>query len=183
MVLNWLKKNWGNMLLVVLFIMILIPQTGTPLKVFINRLLAFSPGIEAKDDRKILQNYNWLLRDMQGFTINLRDYKGKKVIINFWATWCPPCIAEMPSMQALYDDFGEETVFLFVTDDDKSPVEKFTTRHSYTFPIYQSISQRPKALEGNTLPTTFLVDENGSILIHKVGSANWNSEDVRALLE
>ncbi|MFT5884812.1 MAG: thiol-disulfide isomerase/thioredoxin [Arcticibacterium sp.] len=183
MSLNWIKKNWGNILWGVFFVLILIPQTGTPIKVFINRLLAFSPSIEAQDDREILQDYDWLLRDMGGHTINLKDYKGKKIIINFWATWCPPCIAEMPSMQALYDDFGEETIFFFVTNDDKSAVEKFIKKHDYDFPIYQSLGQRPKALEGNSLPTTFLIDNNGGVLIHKVGSANWNSENVRALLE
>ena len=180
---NWIKKNWGNLLWGIFFIMILIPQTGTPIKVFMNRILAFSPSIEALSDRKTLQDYNWVLRDAQGKTVNLKDYRGKKIIINFWATWCPPCIAEMPSMQALYDDFGEETVFLFVTSDDKGSIEKFMAKHKYSLPIYEPLSVRPEVLSGNSLPTTFFIDEAGTILIHKIGSADWNSQKVRALLE
>ena len=171
------------MLFVVLIALLVIPQTGTPIKAFVSRLFAFSPSVENAEDRKVLQSYDWQLADMNGKRVDFSTFKGKKVLVNFWATWCPPCIAEMPSMQALYHDYGDQVVFLFVTHDDKAAIEKFITKHGYTFPIYHEVSPAPVELESNALPTTYLINEKGEILIDKTGAADWNSDKVRSLLE
>ena len=180
---SWLKKNWSNVLFGVLIVLLLIPQTGKPIKVFVNRLIAFSPSVEDESDREVLQNYNWNLVDLKGVSVGFNEFKGKKILVNFWATWCPPCIAEMPSMQALYDDYKDDVVFVFVTNDSREEIVKFTTEHDYTFPIYQSISKVPSALETGTLPTTYLINEEGEIVIDKTGAADWNSAKVRSLLD
>jgi len=151
---NWLKKNYSNVLWGLFIVLLFVPQTGTPIKVFINRLLSFSPSIKAVEDRKTLQDYYWKLMDMQGHVVNFDDFKGKKIVINFWATWCPPCIAEMPSMQALYNDYNEKAVFVFVTNEEKAAIEKFIAKRHYTLPIYQALSPPPTLLEGNSLPST-----------------------------
>lgn len=180
---NWIKKNWSTILLGTFISLLLIPQTGVPIKVFINRVIAFSPEVKNVNDRIILQDFNWNLVDLNGKVLNLKEFQGKKVLINFWATWCPPCIAEMPSMQALYEDYNDKAVFIFVTNDERASIDKFIAKHHYTFPIYQPLSPAPTLLEGNSLPTTYLIDESGNILIKKTGSANWNSKKVRDLLE
>jgi thiol-disulfide isomerase/thioredoxin len=180
---NWIKKNWSTILLGTFISLLLIPQTGVPIKVFINRVIAFSPEVKNVDDRIVLQDFNWNLVDLNGKVLNLKEFQGKKVLINFWATWCPPCIAEMPSMQALYEDYNDKAVFIFVTNDEKASIDKFIAKYHYTFPIYQPLSPAPTLLEGNSLPTTYLIDESGNILIKKTGSANWNSKKVRDLLE
>lgn len=180
---NWIKKNWSTILLGTFISLLLIPQTGVPIKVFINRVIAFSPEVKNVNDRIVLQDFNWNLVDLNGKVLNLKEFQGKKVLINFWATWCPPCIAEMPSMQALYEDYNDKAVFIFVTNDERASIDKFIAKHHYTFPIYQPLSPAPTLLEGNSLPTTYLIDESGNILIKKTGSANWNSKKVRDLLE
>jgi len=180
---NWIKKNWSTILLGTFISLLLIPQTGVPIKVFINRVIAFSPEVKNVNDRIILQDFNWNLVDLNGKVLNLKEFQGKKVLINFWATWCPPCISEMPSMQALYEDYNDKAVFIFVTNDERASIDKFIAKHHYTFPIYQPLSPAPTLLEGNSLPTTYLIDESGNILIKKTGSANWNSKKVRDLLE
>lgn len=179
----WIKKNWSNILFGIFIVLLFVPQTGKPIKVFVNRLLAFSPGVESEDDRIVLQNYNWKLQDMNGQIVDFNSFKGKKVLVNFWATWCPPCIAEMPSMQALYNDYKDKAVFIFVTNDERAVIDKFIKKYGYTFPIYQAVSAAPSELETNALPTTYLIDENGKILIDKTGAADWNSETVRELLD
>jgi thiol-disulfide isomerase/thioredoxin len=180
---NWIKKNWSNILFGVLIVLLLVPQTGRPIKVFVNRLLAFSPGVESADDIETLQDYNWKLRDLQGQLIDFKTFKGKKIVVNYWATWCPPCIAEMPSMQALHDDYKDKVAFVFVTNDDEDAIRKFMAKHDYTLPIYRAESDAPRLLETNSLPTTYLINETGEILINKTGAADWNSAEVRGLLD
>ncbi len=180
---NWIKKRWGDILWGVFILLLLIPQTGKPLRVFISRTLAFSPTVQSVDERQVLENYQWKLRSLDGEIVDFESFKGKKILVNFWATWCPPCIAEMPSFQALYNDYQDNAVFLFVSNEKHPDLTKFITKYGYNLPIYQAITENPKALESNSLPTTFLTDENGHILIKKVGAANWNSEKVRILLE
>lgn len=180
---SWLKKNWSNVLFGILIVLLLIPQTGEPIKVFVNRLIAFSPSVEDESDREVFQNYNWNLEDMKGVSIDFNEFKGKKILVNFWATWCPPCIAEMPSMQSLYDDYKNEVVFVFVTNDSDEEISKFIQKHGYTFPIYHSLSEVPTELDTKTLPTTYLINENGEIIIDRTGTADWNSTKVRELLD
>jgi thiol-disulfide isomerase/thioredoxin len=180
---NWIKKNWSNLLFGVIIVLLLVPQTGKPIKTAIHRLIAFSPGVEEKNEREQLQNYNWLLQSLDGNQVNFKEFEGKKILVNFWATWCPPCIAEMPSMQALYDDYGDKAVFLFVTNDDQDAIDKFMAKNNYSFPIYQARTAAPSELQTNSLPTTYVINEEGEILIDKTGAADWNSETVRGLLD
>ena len=180
---NFIKKHWSNILFGVLIVLLFIPQTGRPIRVFVNRLFAFSPSIESEGKRDQLDNYNWNLVDMEGKRVDFNQFKGKKILINFWATWCPPCIAEMPSMQALYDDYEDKVVFLFITNDEDAAISKFLSKHEYTFPIYREGSEAPKLLHTNSLPTTYLINETGEIVIDKTGAADWNTEKVRALLD
>lgn len=180
---EFIKKHWSNILFGVFVVLLFVPQTGKPIRVFVSRTLAFSPSIEKEGRRDMLTDYNWELADLNGKSVNLSRYKGKKIVINFWATWCPPCIAEMPSMQALYNDYKDRAVFLFVTNDGSEAIQKFMTKGNYTLPIYSEQSAAPKLLQTNTLPTTYILNEMGEILINKTGAADWNSTKVRMLLD
>jgi thiol-disulfide isomerase/thioredoxin len=180
---NFIKKHWSNILFGILIVLLFIPQTGKPIKIFVNRLLSFAPSTESEKNRETLESFDWNLVDLEGNMVDLNQYKGNKILINFWATWCPPCIAEMPSMQALYNDYKDKAVFLFVTNDNRPEVDQFLSKENYNLPIYQSASSPPAQLQSSSLPTTFLINEEGDIIIKKVGSANWNSEKVRKLLD
>ncbi|MBT8327121.1 MAG: TlpA family protein disulfide reductase [Bacteroidia bacterium] len=180
---NFIKKQWSNILFGVLILLLVVPQTAIPIKAFVSRLFAFSPSIENVDERAKLDSYNWNLVDLNGKTVDFNDYKGKKIIVNFWATWCPPCVAEMPSMQALYNDYKDKVVFLFVTNENEPAITKFLDKNDYTLPIFKSVSVPPKVLQTKSLPTTYLINEEGEIVIDKTGAADWNSDKVRALLD
>ena len=123
-----------------------------------------------------------MLEDEDGNRIDFNDFKGKKIVINFWATWCPPCIAEMPSLQALYNDYKDVAVFLFVTQDELATVSAFMKQRNLDLPVYSEITQRIPELAGNSLPTTYIINEYQEVVITKVGAADWNSEEVRNLL-
>ena len=107
------KSQIYNSITFVIVVLLIIPQTRKPLQVGLNKIFAsFGPSIsKSKDDKALLTNYNWQLRDSEGNNFNFESTKGKVVLVNLWATWCPPCIAEMPSMNALYKDYKDKVVF------------------------------------------------------------------------
>ncbi|MFT5512206.1 MAG: thiol-disulfide isomerase/thioredoxin [Bacteroidia bacterium] len=179
---GFVKKHWSNILFAIILVLLLIPQTGKPINIFVHRLIASSPTVKAPEKRIVLDSYDWVLEDESGTSVDFNSFKGKKIMVNFWATWCAPCVAEMPSMQALYDDYKNDVVFLFVTHDDKETVAKFMKSRDLNLPVYRAKTLRPEAFEGNSIPATYFINEKQEIVINKVGSADWNSEKVRELI-
>ncbi len=117
--------------------------------------------------------------DVAGNPASLEDLKGKVVFINFWATWCPPCVAEMPSLEALYSRFkdDERIVFLFMNeDDDKAKAIKYLQKNSYTMPLSKSTGVVPKEIYSGTLPTTVILNKEGNVILKKEGLANYNTD-------
>ena len=107
------KSQISNLIFLVVIAILIIPQTRKPIQVFLNKGFALiSPNIEKKENQKTLRTYEWQLKDENGNIFNFESVKGKVVFINFWATWCPPCIAEMPSIQNLYKDYKDKVEFL-----------------------------------------------------------------------
>lgn len=124
-------------------------------------------------------------KDENGQTISLHSLKGKVVFINFWATWCPPCIQEMPSINELRKTFigNEDLVFLMVDADGK--IEKsadWMKKKNFDLPVYISDSQIPRDLFAGALPTTILLDKQNNIVGKQVGGADYSSQEVIDLL-
>src|SRR5690606_9255407 len=121
--------------------------------------------------------------DLQGNKINLSQSQNKVAIINIWATWCPPCVAEMPSFQKLYNDYGNHVDFYFVSNENAEILKRFIEKNNYTFPVHQPLENEPDALSSKVLPTTFVLDKNGKIVVNRTGAANWNSKEFREQLD
>ena len=119
---KFLRKNLSNILFVG-FIIFLFTPYGLPVRATLIKGVSyvttrvFSLEIEEKEQVKLL-DFNWKLQNLKGEQINMSSFKGKLIVVNFWATWCPPCVAEMPSFQKLYNDYGDRVVFLFVANDE-----------------------------------------------------------------
>ena len=154
-----------------------------PIQVFVQRLISFSPSETSEDKRETLEDYQWNLQTMNSEEISFSQSKGKVAIINFWATWCPPCIAEMPSFQKLYNDYGTNVDFYFVTSEEPERVHRFLTKHNYTFPVYLQQFEAPGQLQSTVLPTTYVISKNGKIAIKETGVADWNSKKTRNLVD
>lgn len=180
------KPKVSNIIFIVVLALVVIPQTRKPIQVFLNKGLAlFSPSVIDTEDRVQLTNYNWDLMDENNSQLNLNAFKGKVVVINFWATWCPPCIAEMDSLEELYQMFSEnpEVEFLFVTSDPLEKIKTFKEKENYTFPVYRQITKEPEAFNVSSIPRTFILDKEGTIVVDKTGASNWSSEKVMKLIE
>lgn len=178
------KSQIKNFVFLIVIALLIIPQTRKPIQVFLQKGIAmFGPSLESTDDLQRISNYNWLLKDEHQETYHFQSAKGKVILINFWATWCPPCIAEMPSMQKLYNDYKDRVEFLFVTSDDFTEINTFLNDHNYTFKVYQPASQYPEYFDITTIPRTFLINQSGQIIIDESRSANWNSDKVRNTID
>lgn len=179
-----LRKNWAINLLFVLGILILLfTPVGFKVKVMASRLLSGSAAMVKEKMQVPLDTYSWELVDLEQRSFNLESRKGEVVLINFWATWCPPCVAEMPSMQELYMDYGDKLSFMFVTDDAPEKVINFLKKRDLDLPVYYSRSQQPKVLSSKLLPSTYIINKEGKIVVAETGAADWNSPKTRKLLD
>ena len=178
------KKRWADLIWIAALIILLFTPLGKTIKIHINRLIAFSPDVVKQSEAVRLTNYNWDLKEIKtGKRMNLNSFKNQVVFINTWATWCPPCIAEMPEIQELYTDYKDKVTFLMVSGDAKEDIEAFMNTERYTFKNYTSISATPKNLNSTSIPYTIVLDKEGYIRVDKVGSAQWNHNDFRAALD
>lgn len=163
--------------------LLIIPQTRKPISISINRLLSFAPAVIGEEDQQSIDTYHWQLQTLSGKQVDFSDSKGKVILLNFWATWCAPCIAEMPTLQALYNDYGERVDFYFVSSDQEKLLKNFMAKNKYSFPVFMPLQNAPEVLEGRMLPTTYLIDKKGNIVIKETGTADWNSEAMRQTLD
>lgn len=184
---NFLRKNLSNIVFIG-FIIFLFTPYGLPVRTTMIKGVSlistriFSMEID-KDEQVQIQNFDWRLISPEDQIINLKSMEDKVILVNFWATWCPPCIAEMPSFQDLYDDYGDKVEFLFVANDDPDRVTKFLRDKGYQLPVYFQATQAPKEMNSSSLPTTYIIDRNKNIVASKIGAADWNSSKVRGLLD
>jgi len=178
---SWFRRRWSDVLIGIFIILMLFPQTRTPIMVFVQRTIAFGPSISRTDEQA--EDYNWNMYSLEGDPVSFNDAKGEVVLLNFWATWCPPCIAEMPYLQNLYNDYGEKVKFFFVTDEDPQKISAFMEKHQYDLPVQINQQLPPRPFEAKALPTTYVLGKNGDIHIKKTGSAKWDSKKVRNLLD
>ncbi|WP_052123957.1 redoxin domain-containing protein [Ureibacillus manganicus] len=146
-------------------------------------ILAASVALNFEKDKKTIvigEATDFELQTISGETVRLSDYRGKKVILNFWATWCPPCKAEMPHMQKFYEEHGDEIEVIAVNltsrDNGVEAVEKFVGDNGLTFTIPLDVNgEYGDAYEIFSIPTTYIIDEKGQIYQKIVGPMDKNT--------
>ncbi len=124
--------------------------------------------LEADDQHR--NEANFTLTDLRGKTWTLRDLRGKVVLVNFWATWCPPCRKEMPDLETLYRRFGPQgLVILGISDEEAAKVKPFIEQQKVTYPVLLDPGRRVNELfqiEG--IPKTFIYDREGKIVAQSI---------------
>lgn len=121
---------------------------------------------------------NFTVVDANGDTVSLSDTFGKPIVINFWATWCPPCKQELPDFDKLYKEYGNKVTFMMVnlTDGRRDTVDgtkSFVSRNGYAFPVYFDIEyEGANAYSVSSIPQTTFIDKNGNIFTTRIGAMN-----------
>jgi thiol-disulfide isomerase/thioredoxin len=120
-------------------------------------------------------DYDWRIQGLDGKELEVEKSKGKVIFLNVWATWCLPCVAEMSSIQRLYDETKNEGIdFICVSDEDRIKVSKFVKEKGFTFPIYTLVGDKPQILETRGIPATFIISQDAHIVFKHVGAAKWD---------
>jgi peroxiredoxin len=129
---------------------------------------------------------NFGLKDLNGKDVELKHFKGKVVFLNFWATWCGPCKEEMPSMEALCQQFkGKDFTFLTISVDYEGgkAVKEFLDKHNYTFLVLLDPKGETLDLyDVKGIPTTIIIDKKGAMIGKAIGPINWNKPEVISFL-
>ena len=119
--------------------------------------------------------------DLDNNIFTIQDFKGKNLFINYWATWCNPCLAEMPSMADLYEHYSEndDIVFLYLSREELKTITEFIPKDVslQKLPLYKVITD-DEFFATTGIPTTFIINTNGNLIVKDVGSAFWNDESV-----
>lgn len=130
-----------------------------------------NPPFEAED---------FILEDLRGSMVSLKDFQGKVIFLNFWASWCGPCRIEMPAMELLWQIFQDDDFVILAVDvrEKRDEVSSFIENNSYTFPVLlDSWGRVANIYSVRYYPTTFLIDREGKVVGKTVGAREWASKD------
>lgn len=126
------------------------------------------------------------LLNATGQTVDLKSFAGKKVFVNLWATWCPPCRVEMPSIEKLYQSVDKEkTAFVMLAlDDDFEKAKQYVSDNKFSFPVYYPQgTQQPELFNVRGIPATFIFNEQGELIKKIEGSTDYDTDTYRQLLK
>ncbi len=177
------KKIKGNIFLIIFLVLFLIPKTRMFMQSQVQKIIGYFNQPSIGETIDTIEYYGGL-KGFNAPNIDVSRLKGKVVIINYWATWCPPCVAEMPSFQALYEEYKDqdEVVFLFLTNDTPEKLTAFLNRKQYTLPVYIENNTVFSNLNPTSIPTTYIANKTGEIKVKKTGAVQWNSEKVHNII-
>ena len=153
---------------------------------------AMNPDVEqVEEDINSFENpvtkadFSMNLINSKGEKVKMEQYRGKVIFINIWATWCPPCVAEMPSINAMYKDIDKEKVeVLMVSFDQKfEKAIQFKDNKKFDFEVYSVDGRIPQMYNTQSIPTTYVVDSKGNLVFTHMGMADYNRKDFKEFLK
>lgn len=151
-------------------------------------LMAQKAGLDVPQGALASEEFS--LPDLGGKMTKLSSYRGKVVLLSFWATWCGPCKIEMPAMQALYDDLKGKGLEIVAVDvgEDAATVAAFLKANHYTFPVLldtKGVVAASSLYAANAIPTNYVIDRKGQVVGRKIGidGPAWTSTERRGLFE
>ncbi len=177
------KSQRSNLIFFGIFAIIFFTPIRGYIQEFTAKVLATSPATIDEEDRVVVTDFNWSLKGINSSNYAFINAKDKVVFVNFWATWCPPCRAEMPAIQKLYDLYKDKVEFIFITNENQSIVNRFLDKENYNLPSYNQFNSMPKEFNVSSIPATYILNRKGEIVVHKVGPAAWDSEKTKKLLD
>ncbi len=179
--------EWGAIVAVILFLYV----TGLHTQVIgtMQRgLLAtgfIKPSIPELTKDFPVANRDFYFADINDRVTSLNEFEGEVVFMNIWATWCPPCIAEMPSIEALYNSLKDQDNVKFVlvsVDEDFDRAKEFMARRNFDLPIYHFRTKVPGTYESTVIPTTYVISKDGRLALEKRGLAKYDTPEFESFM-
>lgn len=178
------KPSLSTIFFSIFIILMIVPQTRMPIQEGISkiRVALFSPSALDEDQQTQLEPFTYRLIALDGTPADVEIGKGKVTFISYWATWCPPCRAELPSIQELYTDYGQMVDFVLITNENPDVIRKFLNKKQFTLPVVLPQMETPAALLERTIPTNYVIDKTGKVVIKEQGATDWSSDKIRETL-
>lgn len=128
---------------------------------------------------------SFTVQDVNGNGVNLNSFKGKKVFVNLWASWCPPCRAEMPSIEKLYHsvDSSKVAFVMLALDNDFEQSKQFIKKQGLNLPVYYPTENLPQLFNVQGIPATFIFNEQGKLIQRIDGGDDYDTDRYRELLK
>lgn len=179
----WSKlKSWLPLVIMVVFLSV--PAARGLMQSTLMLTGIFNAGTTPEESTTPF-DYSMEITTLDGKRTSLQQLKNKVLFINLWATWCGPCRAEMPSIQALYEKSDTSKIKFIILSIDKpgdfARVRQYVTKEKYTFPVYTPVSLTTQ-LDVPSIPTTFIVNPSGKIVRRETGVTNFNTKKFQRFL-
>jgi thiol-disulfide isomerase/thioredoxin len=159
-----MKKSWVSF-----FILVLISCNQKPA----NDTIETGKTTATAEEIKLVKS--------QAQGLDISSYKGKHVFINFWATWCKPCVSEMPSLQRMTEKLkGENIVFLFASDETAEEIAEFRKSNNYNMEFVKI--DNLASLNISAIPSTYIYNKNGELVFTETGAREWDSDESLAMI-
>ena len=177
------KKTVLNIAIILFILSFFVTPLGHYGKILLNRLFSFSPPVIEASKREKITDYDWKLKDAEWNFFNFEESKGRVIFINLWASWKLPSEAELASVQKMYDKYKGKMDFYIITNENRPPVEEFMEKQGFTFPVTYLIIGEKMPIDSGEVPSSYLIDKSGNIVIYKKKIADWNTSKVYDLLD
>ena len=149
--------------------------------IFFVLMIALGCSTSKKEEQSSVDLSKVKLTDLNGQPVSLSDAEGKVVFLNFWATWCRPCLEEMPSIMRFREQLsGKDIVFYFASDEESERIEGFLENREFEGNFVRV--ENPEALGIQALPTTFIYDQTGKLVYSEIGYKNWDEPTAQELV-
>jgi thiol-disulfide isomerase/thioredoxin len=182
------KKSWfgkaSDILFILIIILLIIPSTRKELMTYGSKVRMYLTSVEKEEHSAGLDGKNTLqMIDEQGNRYTLNKFLDKPVLINYWATWCPPCRAEMPTLEKLYEQYGDKVNFLLLSNQSMAEQNEYLIKKDFQLPSYQLVNRPGGAFRYSVLPTSMIISKDNKIILRKEGAVNWQSDKVREIFK
>jgi thiol-disulfide isomerase/thioredoxin len=174
-----------DLLFYLLILSVILPFSRKYVATGMNKLIMHRPAIIGESRQVSLEatDFEWTLMGPEDTAVSFSEFKDDVVFLSIWATWCPPCRAEMPNIQQLFEGYGDRVRFVLASQEERETINRFMEDHGYTLPVYRLVQNPPSKLSTSSIPTTFLIAPSGKIHVRKTGAARWDGKFFRTYLD
>jgi thiol-disulfide isomerase/thioredoxin len=196
---SWLRKNRGEIIFLSAFALVMSTDLRLPVISTMQRGLlasglwraappaspAAGPQVQLASLRADDYPHPLPLLTLDGRPANLRQFRGKVVLVNLWASWCPPCLAEMPGLQALYQktDTSKVAFVLISLDANPNKARALLKRKGYTMPVFFPAASLPAPFDSPSIPSTVILTPSGRLADRHDGMADYDTPEFKAAIE